>query len=101
RPASGPRSSSTGFSRTGPSGCPTCSCRTWAATPSTESCQPERCHTRMAHSCLRITRPLKEEVMGSPVVHFEIMGTDGPALGEFYAELFGWKIQSMPEMDYT
>ncbi|HEY8199770.1 MAG TPA: VOC family protein [Actinomycetota bacterium] len=39
--------------------------------------------------------------MGSPVVHFEIMGTDGPALSGFYADLFGWGIQPMPEMNYT
>lgn len=39
--------------------------------------------------------------MGSPVVHFEIMGTDGPALSGFYAELFGWAAQHMPEMSYT
>lgn len=39
--------------------------------------------------------------MGSPVVHFEIMGPDGPALSGFYAELFGWGVQHMPEMNYT
>jgi predicted enzyme related to lactoylglutathione lyase len=44
---------------------------------------------------------VKEKVMGSPVVHFEIMGTDGPALGGFYAELFGWGILPRPEMQYT
>lgn len=38
--------------------------------------------------------------MGSPVVHFEVMGTDGPALEAFYAELFGWGVQSMPQMNY-
>lgn len=38
--------------------------------------------------------------MGNPVVHFDIMGSDGPALEKFYAELFGWHVQSMPEMDY-
>lgn len=39
--------------------------------------------------------------MGSPVVHFEIMGPDGPALSAFYADLFGWSTQHMPEMNYT
>lgn len=38
--------------------------------------------------------------MGSPVVHFEVMGTDGPALETFYAELFGWGVQPFPEMNY-
>ena len=36
--------------------------------------------------------------MGNPVVHFEVIGKDGPALQKFYAELFGWHIQNMPEM---
>ena len=30
--------------------------------------------------------------MGNPVVHFEIAGPDGPALQQFYRDLFGWKI---------
>lgn len=30
--------------------------------------------------------------MGSPVVHFEIGGPDGPALQQFYRDLFGWTI---------
>lgn len=38
--------------------------------------------------------------MGNPVVHFEVIGADGPALEKFYGELFGWHIQSMPEMSY-
>lgn len=38
--------------------------------------------------------------MGNPVVHFEIVGSDGPALEKFYAEVFGWHVQSMPEMSY-
>ena len=32
--------------------------------------------------------------MGNPVVHFEIMGGDGERLKSFYAEQFGWKIDS-------
>jgi predicted enzyme related to lactoylglutathione lyase len=28
--------------------------------------------------------------MGQPVVHFEIIGKDGPALHAYYGELFGW-----------
>lgn len=38
--------------------------------------------------------------MGRPVVHFEIGGPDGPALQQFYRELFDWQIQDMPEMNY-
>ncbi len=30
--------------------------------------------------------------MGNPVVHFEIAGPDGPALQQFYRDLFGWNI---------
>ena len=30
--------------------------------------------------------------MGSPVMHFEIGGPDGPALQQFYRDLFGWKV---------
>ncbi|HEX4162293.1 MAG TPA: VOC family protein [Acidimicrobiales bacterium] len=32
--------------------------------------------------------------MDHPVVHFEILGPDGPALQNYYTELFGWKIDS-------
>ncbi len=28
--------------------------------------------------------------MGQPVVHFEVIGKDGPKLREYYSELFGW-----------
>ena len=38
--------------------------------------------------------------MGNPVVHFEIIGSDGPALEKFYGELFGWHINSNPELKY-
>lgn len=31
--------------------------------------------------------------MGSPIVHFEIITTDPPALAKFYSELFGWSTQ--------
>ena len=29
--------------------------------------------------------------MGKPVVHFEVVGKDGPKLREFYSELFEWQ----------
>jgi len=38
--------------------------------------------------------------MGNPVVHFEIMGGDGEKLKGFYADLFGWKIDSNNPMNY-
>jgi uncharacterized protein len=39
--------------------------------------------------------------MSGRVVHFEIPFDDGDRARGFYKELFGWQIQSMPEMDYT
>lgn len=38
--------------------------------------------------------------MAHPVVWFEVLGTDGPALRRFYGELFGWSFQEMEGMDY-
>lgn len=38
--------------------------------------------------------------MGAPVVHFEIMGGTGNELEKFYAELFGWKINSNNPLKY-
>lgn len=38
--------------------------------------------------------------MGSPIVHFEIMGGRGNQLEKFYAELFGWRIDSNNPMNY-
>ena len=35
--------------------------------------------------------------MGSPVVHFEVMGADGEALERFYGGLFGWRIEPVEE----
>ena len=29
--------------------------------------------------------------MGQPVIHFEIVGKDGPKLREYYGQLFGWE----------
>ena len=37
----------------------------------------------------------------SKVVHFEVVGKDGPRLRTFYTSLFGWKIKLFPGMtDY-
>lgn len=35
------------------------------------------------------------------VVHVEIPAVDVEAAGRFYHELFGWKLQHVPEMNYT
>lgn len=35
------------------------------------------------------------------IVHVEIPAASVEAAGKFYQELFGWKIQPMPEMNYT
>jgi predicted enzyme related to lactoylglutathione lyase len=38
--------------------------------------------------------------MGQPVVHFEIIGKDGPKLQSYYSELFGWEIDADNSMQY-
>jgi len=38
--------------------------------------------------------------MGQAVVHFEVVGKDGDKLQGYYAELFGWKINSDNPMNY-
>ena len=38
--------------------------------------------------------------MGTPIVHFEIMGGKGGELETFYRDLFGWKINSNNPMKY-
>ncbi len=38
--------------------------------------------------------------MGSPVVHWELMSKDPAKVSDFYAKIFGWKVQSMPELNY-
>lgn len=39
--------------------------------------------------------------MSHPIVHVEIATNDAKASGEFYRQLFGWKIQSDEAMNYT
>ena len=36
-----------------------------------------------------------------PIVHIEFSAQDLEAAGRFYSELFGWKIQPAPEMNYA
>ena len=38
--------------------------------------------------------------MPNPVVHFEAIGPDGPALVKFYSEAFGWSIDADNPMGY-
>jgi predicted enzyme related to lactoylglutathione lyase len=38
--------------------------------------------------------------MGQPVVHFEVVGKDGPKLHRYYADLFGWNINADNPMNY-
>ena len=38
--------------------------------------------------------------MGAPVVHFEIIGRDGPKLQSYYSELFGWEMNADNPMGY-
>jgi predicted enzyme related to lactoylglutathione lyase len=40
------------------------------------------------------------DVMGAPVVHFEIMGKDAEKLREYYSTLFGWEFSTDNEMNY-
>jgi len=42
----------------------------------------------------------KEEHMGNPVVHFEVVGKNGAKLQKFYGELFDWKINADNPMNY-
>jgi uncharacterized protein len=38
--------------------------------------------------------------MGQPVVHFEIIGKDPEQLQRYYADLFGWEMDSDNPMNY-
>jgi uncharacterized protein len=38
--------------------------------------------------------------MPNPVVHFEVVGRDGKKLQDFYAGVFGWKIDANNPMSY-
>lgn len=39
--------------------------------------------------------------MGSPVVHFDIIGPQAEALQAFYRDLFGWELNVLPDMGYA
>ena len=36
-----------------------------------------------------------------PIVHIEIAAKDRETAGKFYSEIFGWKVQQLPEMNYA
>ena len=36
-----------------------------------------------------------------PIVHIEFSASDREAAGQFYSDLFGWKVTQMPEMNYA
>jgi uncharacterized protein len=38
--------------------------------------------------------------MGNRVVHFEMAGPDAAALAKFYGDLFGWRVQGIPDAGY-
>jgi uncharacterized protein len=42
----------------------------------------------------------KETKMGRPVVHWELMSKDPAGVASFYAKIFDWKVQHMPELNY-
>lgn len=37
----------------------------------------------------------------NPVVHWELFAKNAPSLGSFYAELFGWTLQPLPDIGYV
>ena len=39
--------------------------------------------------------------MTHPVMHFELVATNTPALTRFYTELFGWRAEAQEGMDYA
>ena len=38
--------------------------------------------------------------MAHPVMWFEVLGTDGGKLRQFYGNLFGWTFDVIPQIDY-
>jgi predicted enzyme related to lactoylglutathione lyase len=38
--------------------------------------------------------------MGNPVVHWELMSKDPGKVADFYAGIFGWKVDHRPELNY-
>jgi uncharacterized protein len=44
---------------------------------------------------------LEEAAMGNPFVHVELLSTDVRKSKEFYQDLFSWKLDDIPGVDYT
>jgi uncharacterized protein len=42
----------------------------------------------------------KERIMARPVVHWELWSHAPETVSKFYADVFDWQIQHMPEIDY-
>ena len=38
--------------------------------------------------------------MGNPVVHWELMSKDPAKISTFYEQIFGWRVQHRPELNY-
>jgi predicted enzyme related to lactoylglutathione lyase len=38
--------------------------------------------------------------MGNPVVHWELMSKEPGKVADFYARIFGWKVEHRPELNY-
>lgn len=38
--------------------------------------------------------------MGQPVVHWELWSQDPQRVSDFYAKVFAWKVQAIPDLDY-
>ena len=53
------------------------------------------------HSQQRTKRTKRRLEMPNPVIHWEITGKDAPKLQQFYADLFGWNVDSNNPMNYT
>jgi predicted enzyme related to lactoylglutathione lyase len=47
---------------------------------------------------VRTTCVSREELMGQPVVHVEVIGTDPTALRSYYGSLFGWEFDTSGEV---
>ena len=43
---------------------------------------------------------MRGQTLTSPVTHFEIYGEQPAALAEFYRQLFGWRLERAPGVDY-
>jgi predicted enzyme related to lactoylglutathione lyase len=39
-------------------------------------------------------------ILGNPVIHFEVIGKDAARLGDFFGQLFDWKINTDNPMNY-